>query len=91
MPDGDDWSVPEQNNLGEWYTWMASTKASLKMYTSCAGAASLKIRVLAPMAPDILQKLRLDVNGLNISVEASRQRKMVLSICGDNTGPGIAP
>jgi hypothetical protein len=68
-PDGAGWSAPEQNNLGEWYTWMASTKASLKMSTSCAGAARLKIRVLAPMAPDILQSLRIAANGLNIPVE----------------------
>ena len=68
-PDGHGWSVPEQNSLGEWYTWMASTKASLKMYTSCAGAARLDIRVLAPMAPDILQNLRIAANGHNIPVE----------------------
>jgi hypothetical protein len=68
-PDGVGWSLPERNKLGEWYTWMASTKASLNMYTGCAGAAKLKLRVLAPMAPDILQSLRIAVNGLNIPVE----------------------
>ncbi len=66
-PKGTGWSVPERLPDGQWATWMAAREATLLLPRPvCTGTIRLRIDVPSGITLDVLDSLRLTVNGQSI-------------------------
>lgn len=74
---GTGWSVPERTRVaGRTFNFMAAVQATLNMRTrpparGCDGPLDAKFWILQTMAPDILESLTLNINGVPIALTVS--------------------
>jgi hypothetical protein len=70
-PHGTGWSVPELQGDGRYNMWMASTRASMELSTSCAGPVTITLAVTGYMAEDIIRGLGVRVDGQPVTLRMS--------------------
>jgi hypothetical protein len=85
-PDGTGWSAPERQADGTYRMWMASTHASMRVATSCAGDVQVTLRVVGYMGEDIVNGLHLRVDGQPVPL-AARRRDDRLDLVGSFREP----
>jgi MFS family permease len=69
---GTGWSIPERQPDGSFRMWMANTRASMELRTTCAGPVEVSLAVAGYMAVDILSGLALRVDGTVVSLQRGR-------------------
>jgi hypothetical protein len=70
---GEGWSYPEKTVKGKSFIWMAAKEAILNFKAQAMSDTSIEFTVVGAMAPDILDSLRLQVNGRSVQLKSDNQ------------------
>jgi hypothetical protein len=80
---GTGWSVPERTpDKSISFQWMASDVATLKAAMVCDGPAVVKFRIVQTMAGDILDGLRLEMDGEAVTLARTRDAQGATVLTG---------
>jgi hypothetical protein len=70
---GEGWSYPEKTVKGKSFIWMAAKEAIINFKAQAMSDTSIEFTVVGAMAPDILDSLRLQVNGRSVQLKSDNQ------------------
>jgi hypothetical protein len=71
-PRGDGWSYPERYAPDRYAIWMDATFAQMSLATGCRGPVDIVVPVVTAMAQDIVDGLRLAVDGRPVALHGAK-------------------